>query len=174
MSQNLRWTERQLTNYMARQMRDQPRARAKMQEQSSELKAVISPHRKATAHGVGKGSLDANNQNNGYNLKIVLAWFKECGLPSPLVEYRFDSDRKWRFDFAWNEWEPQCGRWKQVALECQGGLFSGGAHVRGPALLREHEKLNQAAILGWRVMFTTPDQLCTKETADMVRKALGL
>lgn len=114
-----------------------------------------------------------------YSLPVVLAWFEECGLPKPVPEYRFDPERKWRFDFAWPD--ASIGKWgsencelRPLALEVNGGIFSAGAHVRGAALMREYEKLNRAAVLGWRILFVTPDQLCLTSTADMIRQALDL
>lgn len=98
-----------------------------------------------------------------YSLPVVLAFFAECGLPAPMPEFRFDPERKWRFDFAWMP---------NLALEVQGGLFSAGAHVRGAALLREYEKLNAAAVAGYRVIFVTPEDLCTQDTAQLIRRAL--
>jgi hypothetical protein len=71
-------------------------------------------------------------------------------LPMPVFEFRFASPRRWRFDVAW----PLLPR--PVALEVQGGLFVRGRHVRGAALLKEHEKLNAAARYGYRVLFCTP------------------
>jgi hypothetical protein len=100
-----------------------------------------------------------------YNPKIVVAWFAEHGL-YPVAEHRFHPDRRWRFDWAFSPYA------KKVALEVQGGLFVNGRHSRGPALLKEHEKLNEAAALGWRVLFTTPDNLCMQETVDLIKRAL--
>lgn len=87
------------------------------------------------------------------------------GLPAPEAEHRFAAPRRWRFDWAWPA--------QKVALEVQGGLFVQGRHARGAALLKEHEKLNEAAALGWRVLFTTPKDLETCPTLDALRRALG-
>lgn len=87
-----------------------------------------------------------------------------AGLPVPVAEYRFHPTRKWRFDWAWPE--------QRVALEVQGGIFSSGRHVRGAALLKEYEKLNTAARLGWRVFYCTPAQLTNGEILDDVAGAL--
>lgn len=87
-----------------------------------------------------------------------------AGLPVPVAEYRFHPTRKWRFDWAWPE--------QRVALEVQGGIFSSGRHVRGAALLKEYEKLNTAARLGWRVLYCTPAQLTNGEILDDVAGAL--
>jgi len=89
-----------------------------------------------------------------------------AGLPTPVAEYRFAPPRRWRFDWAWLE--------PRLALEVQGGLFTGGRHSRGPALLREHEKLNRAAALGWRVCFVVPGQMASGEAVLIAGAALGL
>jgi hypothetical protein len=99
-----------------------------------------------------------------YSSPIVVAWFAAHGLTA-VPEFRFCPTRKWRFDFAFPE--------SMVALECQGGLFTNGRHSRGAALLKEHEKLNEAAALGWRVLFTTPDQICMSDTIEIVKRAVG-
>lgn len=62
----------------------------------------------------------------------------------------------------------------KLALEVQGGIFIQGRHNRGAALLKEWEKLNAAAILGWRILFCQPQDLCMKDTVEMIRKALYL
>jgi len=96
------------------------------------------------------------------------------GIPAPERELRFAKrafGREWRFDFAWDGLR---GTNAPVALECQGGLFVAGRHSRGPALLNEHEKLNHAALLGWRVLYTTPDKLCDLATLRLIGKALGV
>jgi hypothetical protein len=103
---------------------------------------------------------------NGYNKKVVCAFFKEYGVPEPEFEYQFEPTRRWRSDIAWHDQKLLC--------EVQGGIFTGGAHVRGPAMLREFEKLNRAARLGYRVIFVIPQQLLTKQTVEMVRECLGL
>lgn len=73
------------------------------------------------------------------------------GIPAPTPEYRFHPERKWRFDFAWPD--------KLLALEIEGGVFTGGRHSRGAGMLADMEKYNAAAILGWRVLRCVPRQL---------------
>lgn len=86
------------------------------------------------------------------------------GLPVPEAEYRFHPLRRWRFDFCWTS--------RLVALEVQGGLFVQGRHSRGAGLVKEHEKLNAAAALGWRVLFCTPRQMANGEALAIVSAAL--
>ena len=58
------------------------------------------------------------------------------------MEHKFHPTRKWRFDFAWVD--------LKIALECDGGQFKtgGGRHNSDS----DREKLNNAALLGWRVV----------------------
>ena len=60
------------------------------------------------------------------------------------TEYKFHSLRNWRFDFAWPE--------KKIAVECEGGVWSKGRHVRGQGFIDDCEKYNEAAYLGWTVL----------------------
>lgn len=99
-----------------------------------------------------------------YNEAVVLAYFREMGLPVPVTEFKFCETRKWRFDFCFLE--------GQVALEVQGGNFAGGSHTRGARLLKEYEKLNEAAALGYRVLYVMPAELCLKETVDLIKRCL--
>lgn len=85
------------------------------------------------------------------------------GLPVPVQEYRFAEPRKWRFDYLWDGW---------LALEVQGGLFTAGRHVQGAALLEEHEKLNEAVIRGYSVLFCTPADIKTGAAFALVKRAL--
>lgn len=107
-----------------------------------------------------------------YNKNIVKAFFSECGIPEPELEHKFHPTRKWRFDFAW-ETITNDGV-EKVALEVQGGIWSGGRHTRGAALVKEHEKLNESAALGWRVLYVQPKDLCTKSTVDLIKRCLNL
>jgi hypothetical protein len=97
---------------------------------------------------------------------ILTAFFKENGIPIPVAEFVFHPDRKWRFDFAWSN--------EKVALEVQGGIFEQGRHTRGAALLKEWQKLNAAAILGWRILYCQPKDILKHEIATMILAALAL
>lgn len=90
----------------------------------------------------------------------------ESNLPEPSHEYKFHPTRKWRFDYAWPE--------HKLALEVDGGIWTQGRHTRGSGRLNDMEKFNHAAMLGWRILYVTPQQLCTVQTADMIRKAMGV
>lgn len=99
-----------------------------------------------------------------YKPEIVAAWFKEHGLVAT-PEYRFAPPRKWRFDFAFLK--------HMVALEVEGGVWTGGRHTRGSGFVKDMEKYNTAAQLGWRVLRVVPQDVCTVETIEMIHKAIG-
>lgn len=66
-------------------------------------------------------------------------------------EHRFAPPRRWRFDFAHPE------SW--IAVEIEGGHWSGGRHVRGAGFAADCEKYSVAATLGWRVIRATTGQV---------------
>lgn len=101
-----------------------------------------------------------------YNPKVVKGYFLECRLPIPKEEFRFNQLRKWRFDFAWPE--------HMLALEVEGGVFSGGRHTRGAGFAKDMEKYNEAAAAGWRVIRVQPRDLCTMETVMLIKRCLAL
>jgi hypothetical protein len=100
-----------------------------------------------------------------YNTRIVLAYWKEMGLPHPVSEYEFSPPRKWRFDFAWPDFD--------VALEVDGGIWLSGRHTRGAGYVKDMEKFNEAACLGWRILKCQPGDVCTLATVDLIKRAIS-
>jgi hypothetical protein len=97
-------------------------------------------------------------------MKIAESVWRTWGLPVPVEEYRFHPTRRWKFDFAWPEY--------MIALEVEGGAFSGGRHTRGAGFLKDMEKYNEATIEGWRLLRCTPSQLCKGEHAKWVKRLI--
>lgn len=79
-------------------------------------------------------------------------------------EYRFHNTRKWRFDYAIPE--------HKIAIEVEGGVWTGGRHTSPKGFLGDMEKYNTATVMGWRVLRTTPDKLLTNETLTMIENAI--
>lgn len=69
----------------------------------------------------------------------------------PLREHRFHPTRKWRLDFAWPE--------RLIAIEIQGGVWTGGRHTTGKGFSEDCAKFAEAALLGWRVIPVTGDMV---------------
>jgi very-short-patch-repair endonuclease len=98
---------------------------------------------------------------------LWVAYYPDIDLHS---EYRFASPRRFRFDFAHLP--------SKIAIELQGGIFSVNTrHINGAALLKEHEKLNLAASLGWRVFYistkTVEDEAIYEQIATAIRQSLS-
>lgn len=67
-----------------------------------------------------------------------------------VAEHRF-CKRMWRFDFAIPE--------LLIGIECEGGIFTNGAHTRGKHYESDMEKYNAASLLGWRVLRFSGDMI---------------
>jgi len=98
--------------------------------------------------------------------EVFLRALEVRGLPRPEREWKFDAKRRWRFDYAWAQ--------QMIALEVEGGVWTGGRHTRGAGFLKDIEKYNRAAVLGWRLLRVTPDKLVSFGTFEMLREILGL
>lgn len=87
--------------------------------------------------------------------RVSLPFDKQCdlaGLPRPQAEYRFHPTRKWRFD--WAILGPPL-----LAIEVEGGAWTGGRHTRGAGFEKDLEKYAEALVLGWRILRVTPKQI---------------
>lgn len=63
-------------------------------------------------------------------------------------EFRFDRDRKWRFDYA----IPAL----KIAVEYEGGIFmERSGHNSAAGIQRDIDKYTRAQALGWKVIRTT-------------------
>lgn len=94
----------------------------------------------------------------------LTALLRHHGLPDPVAEHRFHPTRRWRFDYCWPT--------HRVALEVDGGIYTGGRHTRGAGTEGDHEKFNEAAVLGWRVLRVTPRKLLTSATMGLLQRVL--
>ena len=76
-------------------------------------------------------------------------------------EFRFDPDRRWRFDFAWPS--------EKVAVELNGGVWNGGGHIRPGGYEKDIEKYRAATLQGWRVLVYTAKQFGPHVIEDIER-----
>jgi len=86
--------------------------------------------------------IDASIDKGELSTKFARLWLWLDG-PELATEHRFHPERRWRFDFAHLA--------TKTAIEINGGVWSGGRHVRGAGYLRDREKINAAQMLGWQV-----------------------
>ena len=86
------------------------------------------------------------------------------GLPEPVHQHRFHPTRKWVFDFAYLR--------QKIAVECDGGTWSKGRHVRGQGFEDDCVKLNEAALLGWLVLRFTTEMITDGRAVEFVERAL--
>lgn len=96
--------------------------------------------------------------------KVLAALLVREGIPAASTEYRFHATRKWRFDYAWPRY--------RVALEVEGGVWTGGRHSSGAGFVRDIEKYNHAAAMGWLVLRCQPRTLATGDTLAYLKAAL--
>lgn len=78
-------------------------------------------------------------------------------------EFKFHPIRRWRFDFALLPLS------KKIAIEVEGGIWSGGRHTRGGGYIGDMEKYNEAAILGWTVLRYPASNITDKIIKDLIR-----
>lgn len=98
-----------------------------------------------------------------YNKIVVVEYYQEHGI-AIVPEYRFLPDRQFRFDFA----IPSL----KIAVEVEGGVWTGGRHTRGKGFIRDMEKYNLAALRGWMVLRTVPADITMSNTLEMVKEAI--
>jgi very-short-patch-repair endonuclease len=91
-------------------------------------------------------------------LKFDTLWRALRG-PALAMEFRFHPSRRWRFDRAL----PSA----RVAIELEGGIWSGGRHTRGTGFEGDCEKYNAAQLLGWTV-FRLTGRLLTADSIEPI------
>lgn len=98
--------------------------------------------------------------------RTFLWQIKATGTLEPIIEHEFDvvGRRKWRFDFAWPE--------RMVAVEVEGGTWTGGRHVKGTGFEADCLKYNRAALLGWKVFRVTTTMVEDGRAIDLIQTAL--
>ena len=78
----------------------------------------------------------------------------------------YSMNRRFRADFRLYP-EP-------ILIEIQGGVYSRQAHGSISGILKDNERLNEAAIAGFRMLRFTPDQVKSGEAKETIARALGL
>lgn len=84
-----------------------------------------------------------------------------AGLPFE-TEVKLVLDRGWRWDAVVH----------RLAIEVQGGVWTGGAHTRGWGVARDIEKSQAAVRAGYIPLFVTAQQVRDDDATSVVRDAL--
>lgn len=79
-----------------------------------------------------------------------------------VYEYKFDSLRGFKFDYA--------NLRLKIAIEMEGGIYTGTGHAKTGRYLSDMEKYNMASIKGWIVLRYGYGQ--EKKIADDVKRAI--
>jgi hypothetical protein len=112
----------------------------------NELAAILRRNPDVAVIDTGKPAhrppIDASIDSDGLSADFARMWRYLSG-PELATEHRFHATRRWRFDFAHLA--------TKTAIEINGGIWSGGRHVRGAGYLRDREQINAAQLLGWMV-----------------------
>lgn len=95
---------------------------------------------------------------------LLLLQIRDAGLPEPEREYRITPGRRWRWDMAWPG--------PAVALDIQGGIWSGGAHVRGSGYTNDCQKANAAEMEGWVILHFTREMIESGEAVKTLTEVL--
>lgn len=98
------------------------------------------------------------------NQVIFFALLKSNDIEIPITEHKFHSTRRWRFDYCWID--------KKVALEVEGGVWTNGRHTRGSGFVKDMEKYNNAALLGFRIIKCTPKDLISVQNIELIKQIL--
>src|SRR6185295_2253212 len=97
---------------------------------------------------------------------LLAAQLRAVKAPPFVRELRFHPERQWRADFSWPD--------HKLMLEVMGGTHRGGAHTRHAGYQNDCEKMNEAVLLGWRVLWVTSDMVQDGRALAFIERALGL
>lgn len=78
------------------------------------------------------------------------------------VEHRFDSIRRFKFDYAHIR--------LKIAIEMEGGIYTGTGHAKTGRYLKDMDKYNDAQLKGWIVLRYAYGQ--EKKIEGDIRKAI--
>lgn len=97
--------------------------------------------------------------------KLALQLVEE-GIDKFERQFLFHPTKKYRFDFAWPE--------HKLACEVQGAIWIKGHHSYGAGLIEDYKKANEAAILGWRMIYVSSNMLVKKPKKNPENKLLAV
>ena len=96
----------------------------------------------------------------------LLFQIRAVNLPEPEREHRFAPPRRWRFDLCWKA--------VKLAVEVEGGVWTGGRHVRGKGAIGDMDKYNTATLNGWKVLRFSAEHIKSGRAIATIESALKL
>lgn len=105
-----------------------------------------------------------------------LLQLRAAGLPEPERQWVFAPPLRWAFDFAWlRVYNEILGALpgNRLAVEVDGGTWSGGRHTTGKGFEDDCRKLDLAVCLGWKVLRVTADMIENGEALLLVEIVFG-
>lgn len=109
------------------------------------------------------------NANSGKNDKWEVELLRQLSsrpIPVPAREFKFDPDRRWKFDFAWPS--------PKLAVEVEGGIYMGGRHVNPVGFTKDCEKYNTANEQGWVVLRYVPEHVKSGYAVEQINSVYKL
>jgi len=82
-------------------------------------------------------------------------------------EFRFDPERRWKFDFVLGA-EYGC-----IAIECEGGIWQKSRHTSPKGYAADLEKYNRASTMGWKVLRFTTDMITNGTALTCIQRAIA-
>lgn len=118
-------------------------------------------------------SISTTKNNTALKIKkpeqdtFTLALKSQTGIIA-IKEFKFHDTRNWRFDYCipYHDGKPV-----KVAIEVEGGAWTNGRHTRGSGFIKDMDKYNNAALLGYKLLRVTPDKLMSLSTFEMIIQA---
>lgn len=98
--------------------------------------------------------------------ETLYLYMRALKIPLPEREVKFNSTKKWRYDFIWEE--------HMLIVEVEGGIWTNGRHVRGKGFTEDCEKYNEATLLGWKVIRVTAEHIKNGKALEWIERALSV
>jgi hypothetical protein len=83
--------------------------------------------------------------------KILPEIWRFYNIPTPIPEYQFLIERRFKIDYAW----PL----PLVAMEIEGGIWTNGRHIQPKGFQTDMYKYNKLAELGWLLLRYEPKKI---------------
>lgn len=88
-----------------------------------------------------------------------------AGLPTPHREFKFHPTRRWRFDLAFVD--------AGLLVDVQGATWAQGKHTRGNGYENDCEKMAEAMLMGFRVLWVTSGMVNDGRALALVERAIN-